>query len=201
MAAEEPNTADVQTLDDLTMWQIATLALFERSGARQRVDSEDIAIRCHKLSPGRFGWKKHRHLPNLSATAEALNDARRTRNGALIVGSPTEHWMLTSAGVDWARRHLHLLSTSSQQQATQLTAREQRELRDLRAHPLFVRWQQGSQPPAGNLIASGLLLSASSPSVAIKRRLEQLDFLAHTSADSELKEYIAWLNAAFTESH
>ncbi len=200
MSAEEPVAADVQTLDDLSNWRIATLALYELGGARQRVDSEDIAIRCHKLSPGRFGWKKHRHLPNLGAVSEALNDARRERHGALIVGSPNENWILTTAGVDWAQSCQQLLSASSQQQATRLTASERRELRDLRAHPVYARWQEGREPPSGNRIAPALLISASSPSAAIERRLKQLTALAHTSADPQLKEYIAWLNAAFTES-
>ena len=155
---------------------------------------------AHKLSPGRFGWKKHRHLPNLGAASEALNDARRARNGALISGSPSENWMLTAAGIDWAQSHEQLLSSSFQQRASSLTASEQREIRELQAHAVYTRWQQGGEPPAGNRIAPALLISASSPSAAIERRLKQLTALAHTSADPQLKEYIAWLNAAFTAS-
>ncbi len=182
------------------MWQIATLALFELGGARQRFDSEDIAVRCHTLSRGRFGWKKHRHLPNLGAAAEALNDARRERNGALIAGSPSEDWILTTAGVGWAGRHENLLGSNARSQATKLTAREQREIRNVREHPIFDRWQRGHHPPRGNRIASALLISASSPSAAVERRLSQLTSLSQVSGDDQLKEYITWLNDAFVES-
>ena len=200
MAEQGRDGSEASSLDDLTMWQIATLALFELGGARKRFDSEDIAIRCHKLSPGRFGWKKHRHLPNLGATAEALNDARRERHGALILGAPAEQWMLTPAGISWAQSQRHLLDSMVKSQATSLTAREQREVRELRAHPVFHRWKEGSDAPPGNRVASALLISASSPAVAVERRLDQLRSLAQVSADSELQEYIKWLSAAFDVS-
>lgn len=187
-------------LDDLTMWQIAVLALYELGGARQRQDSEDIAVHCHKLSPARFGWKKLRHYPSLSAASEALNDARRPRNGALISGSPAESWLLTEAGVGWVRSNQHLVGSEASADASRLTRVEQKELSQLRAHPVFVQWEQGLQRAEASRVASALLLGASAPLASIERRFEQLVAMARLSEDAQLKEYIVWLNAAFTES-
>ena len=200
MNATDTGKGEAAKLDDLTMWQVATLALFDLGGARQRLDSEDIAVRCHRLSPGRFGWKKLRHLPNLGAASEALSDARRERNGALIAGSPAENWILTPSGVDWARRYEHLLDSGARLHATRLTSREQREMEELRSHPVFNHWQEGGDFPGGNRLASAILISASSPVTAIERRLDQLASLAQVSEDAELKEYVAWLTAAFSAS-
>lgn len=183
------------------MWQIATLALYELGGAKQRYDSEDIAVQCHKLSPARFGWKKHRHLPRLDAAAEALNDARRERNGSLIAGSPTEFWTLTAAGAVWAEMHRHLLSAGSAREiATTLRKHEIKALSEVRAHPLFRRWSTGSKAMSQPQVASATLLSASSPAEQVVRQITYLLSLARLGNDQEVEEYLKCLNESLGAS-
>lgn len=39
--------------------EIVTLAVYLLGGERQRVDTEDIAVKANELASGRFTWRKY----------------------------------------------------------------------------------------------------------------------------------------------
>lgn len=84
--------------------QIATIAVAQLGGKEQSVDGEDVAIAVNRIAPGRFSWRKYPQYIDLAAVYDALNDAKKQRNGELILGSRKDGWMLSAAGISWIRK-------------------------------------------------------------------------------------------------
>lgn len=87
-------------------YEIAVLAVFLLGGQSQTIDTEDIAIKADELAPGRFRWRKYQDQVNLDAVRIALSDAKKPKNGAYVLGTAREGWMLSTAGVEFARRRI-----------------------------------------------------------------------------------------------
>jgi hypothetical protein len=86
--------------------QIVTLAVVSLWGGIpesrfQYVDREDIAVRAEEAFPGRFAWRKYPDRVDLEAVCVALRDAKKDKNGALLVGDNATGWLLSARGVRW----------------------------------------------------------------------------------------------------
>lgn len=86
----------------LTRPEVATLALFACGGDRESVHTEDVALKAAELAPGMFAWEKHRDRVDKELVRVALSDARLKKHYTL--GSHDKGWMLTPAGLAWARK-------------------------------------------------------------------------------------------------
>jgi hypothetical protein len=95
--------------DVLTRPQAATLALFAKGGEKEAVDTEDVAVHVADLAPGMFSWQKYRDRIDKELVRVALSDAKL--KAGYVIGSHSEGWMLTSAGLDFARRNLDKTGT------------------------------------------------------------------------------------------
>lgn len=92
-----------RALSTIGQYQVAAFALYQLGGDTRRIDTEDIAVKCHELAPGRFCWAKHPEQVNLELVRVALSDAKKKAKGALVLGSGRTGWSLTPAGLEWAR--------------------------------------------------------------------------------------------------
>jgi hypothetical protein len=88
-------TSEVKQVD------IVVLSVALLGGGRKSIDTEDIAIKSHQLSPGMFSWRKYPEQINLELVRVALSDAKKKQNGTLLQGSGREGWRLTSKGLAW----------------------------------------------------------------------------------------------------
>lgn len=90
-------------MSDHTMSNVhlVTIAIANLGGHEKYVDVEDIAIQVNQLAPGKFSWRKYPQYIDLQVVNYALQDARRERNGGLIVGRSSKGWMLSLAGMEW----------------------------------------------------------------------------------------------------
>jgi hypothetical protein len=88
-------------VDDLSNPELVTIAVALLDGDIEYVDREEIAIRVNDIAPGRFGWRKYPERIDLDAVGVALRDAKKRKNGALLVGSNARGWMLSPAGLKW----------------------------------------------------------------------------------------------------
>jgi hypothetical protein len=66
------------------------------------VDTEDVAMKTHELSPGRFSWRKYPEQINLELVRVRLSEAKSEAHGALIRGSTPRGWTLSAKGLEWA---------------------------------------------------------------------------------------------------
>lgn len=82
-------------------FQFVTIAVAELGGHIHFVDREDVAVFVNKLAPGRFTWRKYPEFIDLGSIGDALRDAKKNKNGALLLGDNTKGWMLTPLGVTW----------------------------------------------------------------------------------------------------
>lgn len=82
----------------LSNLDLVTLAVQSLGGAADRVDTEDVAKVASRLAPGRLSWRKYPDQINLELVRVYLSDAKKAKNGALVIGSGRSGWMLTQTG-------------------------------------------------------------------------------------------------------
>jgi hypothetical protein len=90
-------------ISELTNYQLAAIAVAILGGDVEPTDREDIAIKLNEIAPGRFNWRKYPERIDLVVVVAALRDAKKSKNGELLVGSNLRGWMLSPAGLDWAK--------------------------------------------------------------------------------------------------
>ena len=88
-------------IDSLPNHHIVVLAIALLGGDTSFTDREDIAIKANELAPGRFNWRKYASYIDLEAVSVALRDARKEKNGTLLVGNNSGGWMLSPTGLRW----------------------------------------------------------------------------------------------------
>ena len=88
-------------IDLLNNHQIVTLAVALLGGDTDHVDREDVAIKAHEIAPGKFSWRKYPNRIDLDAVGIALRDAKKEKNGELLIGNNTRGWMLGPNGFRW----------------------------------------------------------------------------------------------------
>lgn len=76
-------------------------ALYDLGGAETAVDTEDIALRAHRLLANGFTWRKHPQYINPDLVRIALVDASRM---GLVTGSGRTGWRLSPEGIRVATR-------------------------------------------------------------------------------------------------
>jgi len=96
----------------LSNHEIVTLAAYLVGGDSRYVDTEDIAMKTNKLAPGRFTWKKYKDQINLEAVRKRLWDARKKEKGAYLLGSAKKGWLLTEAGLKFAKLHMNSIGNA-----------------------------------------------------------------------------------------
>jgi hypothetical protein len=86
-------------IDDFSNPELVTMVVALLDGDVEYVDREDIAITVNEIAPGRFNWRKYPERIDLDAVGTALRDAKKPKNGALLVGDNARGWMLSPAGL------------------------------------------------------------------------------------------------------
>jgi hypothetical protein len=79
--------------------QIVTLAVAQLGGEAKAVDMEDIAVAAYKIAPSRFCWRKYPDRIDLGLIRDALRDAKKKKNGALLQGDNKGGWMISAYGL------------------------------------------------------------------------------------------------------
>ena len=89
---------DIQSYSN---YEIVTIVLLSLGGISKHIDREDIAVKANEIAPGRFNWRKYPNRIDLDAVGSALRDAKKEKNGQLVVGNNTRGWMLSPNGLQW----------------------------------------------------------------------------------------------------
>ena len=88
-------------INDFTNPEIVSVAVALLGGEAEFIDREDIAIEVNDIAPGRFNWRKFPDRIDLDSVGVALRDAKKPKNGGLLVGSNSKGWMLSPKGLIW----------------------------------------------------------------------------------------------------
>jgi len=97
-------TNNATASESLSNHEIVTLAVYLMGGDRGHIDTEDVAVKANELAPGRFVWKKYNEQINIKNVEAFLFDARKEKYGAYVIGSGIEGWLLTEAGLAFAKQ-------------------------------------------------------------------------------------------------
>ncbi len=97
MKNSKSNTIDNQ----LSSIETVVLAVGQLGGSGRSIDTEDVAVQCNELVPGMFAWRKYPQQINLELVRVALSDAKKEKNGGLLIGSGREGWRLSERGLSW----------------------------------------------------------------------------------------------------
>lgn len=92
--------------------EIVVIAAYLVGGDSNRVDTEDIAVKANEIAPGRFNWRKFPQQINIDTVRKRLWDARKPSKGGYILGSEKDGWVLTEAGVKFARKSADAITGS-----------------------------------------------------------------------------------------
>jgi len=95
-----------KTFKDLANHEIVTLAVYLLGGDSQRFDTEDIAKKADELAPGRFTWRKYLDQINIDTVRKRLWDSTKPDKGGFLLGTEKDGWMLTDAGLRFAKSHV-----------------------------------------------------------------------------------------------
>lgn len=131
-----------------TQAELVLLAVYLLGGGGRSVDTEDVAVKCHEISPEAFSWQKYKDQINLELVRVNLSNAKKKQNGVLLSGSGREGWRLTSQGIDWLNSSgLQLLSgtqfsyESSRRSAGSIdTVRKNQELERVKSSQAWKAW-------------------------------------------------------------
>ena len=96
----------------LSNYEIVTLAVYLLGGGSLVVDIEDIAVKANQLAFGRFAWRKYPNQINIDHVGSALREAKKPKNGSLLLGSSKEGWLLTERGLAFAEGRAQDLSNA-----------------------------------------------------------------------------------------
>lgn len=101
--------------NELSNVQLVTLAVYYLGGETKAIDIEDIAVQASEISPEKFAWKKYPHLIDKSVVQFALKDASIPKKGQpLLSGSIKHGYLLTAAGLEWAKGYRGRKKTQSE---------------------------------------------------------------------------------------
>ena len=70
---------------ELSNIDIAVYALYLLGGWRDRIHTEDIALKCFELAPSKFSWVKYPEYPDNNTAYLSLGDAKKTKYGVLVI--------------------------------------------------------------------------------------------------------------------
>ena len=107
----------------LSNHQIVVIAAYLAGADSQRVDTEDIAVKANEIAPGRFAWRKYPQQINIDTVRKRLWDASKPEKGGYLIGSEKEGWLLTEAGLAFARENVGAVHDTAPTKRTSLNER------------------------------------------------------------------------------
>jgi hypothetical protein len=128
--------------------EIVTLAVFLLGGDTQRVDTEDIAVKANTLARGRFTWRKYPEQINIDAVRKRLWDAAKPEKGGYLQGTEREGWVLTPAGLRFAKTNGEILQTAGLERKPQNSKErnwQRREHERMLGSDAFAKFTTGRQ--------------------------------------------------------
>jgi hypothetical protein len=125
--------------------QIVVIAAYLLGGDSHRVDTEDVAVRANELAPGRFTWRKYPEQINIDTVRKRLWDACNPEKGGYISGSERDGWLLTEAGVSFARENVDTVPGSKKRASLRERAWLKSERERLLSSDAFLKYKDSGE--------------------------------------------------------
>jgi hypothetical protein len=188
-ASELPNTSNPE---------LYAYALFRLGGSGQFVDIEDVYVECWRLSPERFGWRKHNY-PNHEFAATARRDFESAHPDLVLKSADGLGRQLSADGISWIRHRLTALEALVDGGApTNARRRSHRLISQFTRHEVYRRGLDGKPQAIAKADAADFLNCApdSAPSVWQRR----IAVLRAAAQDVQRPDLLAFLDG-IDEAH
>lgn len=200
--------------NSLSNVEIVVYALSLLGGWRERIHTEDIALKCYELAPSRFSWVKYPNYPDNHTAYLSLGDAKKQKYGSLVEGESERKkekatkgiprfggWKLSLKGVEWIEKNKARIESALGRRATigrRLdTDRKLKELFYSSGFRKFV--QDGEHAEISHAeFAESLVCTVNTPPEILNERLDQLYSTAETLKKDEVKRYLRYCREKFS---
>lgn len=184
---KKASNVDNPDIIPFTIYQLGGIGIF--------VDVEDVFVRCYKLAPERFGWRKYKY-PNYKILSKALRDFEGKYPDHLIKTPDGLRRQLSAEGLEWLKGRLPTLERAFHAPGISPPIRRpvQRMLNDLANNPLVQNFLAGERLEIRkHEIADMLLCSPDSPTSVFKERLEVYRVAAKSGGRRDLTKFLEYL--------
>jgi hypothetical protein len=178
---------------ELNNRDIYMYALYRLQGAGQFVDVEDVYEECWRLSPSRFGWRKHNY-PNYKIAAKAQQEIERAHPELTLKTLDGLGRQLTDQGMAWVRDRLPELQELEigKTRAPAVRSASHRSVVELEKHATVRLFLTGHPVEFRKIEVAQLLKCAPDSRPSVWR--ERLGTLRSAAADDERPDLIGFLD-------
>lgn len=171
---------------------IFAYALYRLQGAGRFVDAEDVFEECWKLSPSRFGWRKHAY-PNYKVASKAQRDFESRHPSLILKTADGLGRQLSAEGIAWVRAHMDEFAPlgrgDSKAPATRRASH--RLVTDLERSSLVEAFLRGAEVTLSKLQVADLLHCApDSPPSVWRQRIETARSAAKDSERPDILRFL-----------
>ncbi len=192
----------------LSNMDIALYALYLLGGWQNRIHTEDIALKCFELAPSKFSWVKYHQYPDPSPARFALEEAKNSRDRALIIGGSERKkgkgvftgWRLSENGVSWIKQNKDRIEAAlTGTKLPQNRLIEDRRLKTLINSKAFSKYlAEGEKAKISHAeFAESLVCTINTKSDIMSERIEQLYAAADLLNQEKVKQYLDFYRKHF----
>jgi hypothetical protein len=189
------------TLCELTNQDIFAYALYRLQGAGRFVDVEDVYVECWRLSPSRFGWRKHQY-PNYKVSSKAQRDFEKAHPELLLKTPNGLARQLTAEGVAWIRNRLPDFASlaSGTTKAPAPRRPSHKIITELTTNPLVRAFLEGKPVELTKVQVADLLHCApDSPRSIWKQRAATLRSAATDNERPDVMQFVEYIQRSHPE--
>lgn len=197
-----------ENIDNLSDKDIVLYALYLLGGWRQRVHTEDVALKCYELAPSKFSWVKYPNYPDLAPARFALEAAKKPKYGSLVKGESERKrtlkslggWILTENGKQWVKANkIRIERYLGEHRPTGGRLPTDRKVRELLRSAAFKKFKDyGEQAKISHTeFAESLICTVNTRADVLRDRLEQLYSTAEELRREQVKNYVNFCRKKF----
>ncbi len=195
----------------LTNLDIALYSLYLLGGTKQRIHTEDVALKCFELAPTKFSWIKYPEYPDITSAYFALGDAKKNKFGGLVIGkreikrekNRIGGWIFTLNGINWVNANKSRIEDAvGKHGIIGKRLNDDRKLRDLFNSTAYKEYLLNREHPNISFaeFTESLICTVNTSYNVLVDKLNQLQLLAKISQNKNLKDYIKYCEKEFLET-
>lgn len=189
---------------DIVLYSLSLL-----DGTTKKVASETIAIKSFELEPSRFSWRLYPQYPDIEAVRIALFDARKGKNGSLVVGrygkatgkKVADGWIFSPEGIVWLENNRARIARAlGSNQAPVKRTEVSKKLGDLESSTAFKKYAKENSCSSVQLYEFTDFLNASldTPSSILRDKIAKIRALAATGKNQKILDFIEQCEKRFS---
>lgn len=197
-----------QKVDRLNNIDLVMYVLYKLGGWQKRINTEDIALECFRITPRKFSWIKYPQYPDIMPVLFSLESAKKKQCGALVIGETERKrttkliggWILTVKGIRWIKDNIFRIEQALNENKITIgrlsTDRKINELYKSIAFKKFIATQEKANISHAEF-AESLICTVNTGVKILNDRLDQLNSIAEELNKKGVKNYVIFCRKKF----